>query len=287
MFPDFKRELDFDVEIKAVSVLIGVQEDTVHLHRVIESHVSSDGRLILQQTPLGCTIIGVSGDRSTQARYVNLIRTLRDDEMSYDKTNALRQHEDCSSSYDNNNKACDTGQPPQSSPAFAGPLLTTRRRSLRDTLQLHPRPHERTLRAFRFARQCPSVFAHFSSSRDDAQLLLSNLETYELGFSYNMDEEIDLDDIKEEIQRLHLASQASGMDSATERDIDERLRRLDRILREESARQDETLERLRADQQRTLERTRRYQEASTNLMQVFVEAYNRVHPPPPPDDKKT
>jgi len=113
------------------------------------------------------------------------------------------------------------------------------------------------------------------------------LEVRELGFPNNMEEEIDLDEIKEEIQRLHLASQASGMDSATERDIDERLRRLDRILREESARQDETLERLRAENQRALERTRRYQEASIKLMQVFIEGLNRKHLPLPPDDKKT
>ena len=159
------------------------------MHRVIESHVSSDGRLILQQTPLGCTIIGVSGDRSTRARYVNLVRTLRENKPSYNKTNTLRQHEDRSSSYhNNNNRICDTGQPLQSSPAFAGSLLTTRRRSLRDAQQLYPRPRERTQRAFYFTRRRPSVLAHFSSDRQNARLLLSNLE---LGFPHNkMDEEI-------------------------------------------------------------------------------------------------
>ena len=250
-FPDFRRELDFNVKIKAISVLIGVQEDTVHLHRVIESNVSSGGRLILQQTPLRCTIIGASGDRSTRARYVNLVRTLRDDEPSYDKTNTLRQHEDRSSSYHNNNKVCDTGQPLQSSPAFAGSLLTTRRRSLRDALQLYPRPHERTQRAFSSARQCPSVLTHYSSDRQDARSLLSNLE---LGFPHNkMDEEIR--GIEREIKRLHLASQRRRMKSVANDDIEER------IL---SLKQDH---------------------ARLRLMQGIVE-FDRVRLPSPPDGKK-
>ena len=137
MFPDFKRDLDFDVEIKAVSVLIGVQKDTVHLHRVIESHVSSDGRLLLQRTPLGCAITGVSEDPSSHTRHVNLIQTLQDDESSNEKVSAPLQLEDRPSSY-NDNKACDTGQRPQSSPAFAGSSLPARRLTVDAALRAAP-----------------------------------------------------------------------------------------------------------------------------------------------------
>jgi len=97
----------------------------------------------------------------------------------------------------------------------------------------------------------------------------------------------DLDDIKEEIRRLCLASQVSGTDSATDRDLDERIRHLSRRLREEQARQTETLERLRAENWRVAERTRMYQEALVKLMQGIAEGFNRKHPPPPPGDRKT
>ena len=67
-----------------------------------ESNVSSDGRLILQQTPLGCTIVGVSEDSAERARYVNLIQTLREDKSLNEKVNAFWRLEDCPSLHDNN-----------------------------------------------------------------------------------------------------------------------------------------------------------------------------------------
>jgi len=276
---DLKRtfpRLGFDVEIKAVSVLIGVQADTLHLHRVTESNVSSDGRFILQQTPLGCTIIGVSGDLSTQARSVNLVRTLRDDEPPYNQTNLFRQPENFSSSCHNNNNVPDTGQPLQPSPAIAGSSLTTRRRSLRDAQQLYPRPREQTQRAPCLAHWRPSVLAHFGSNRQHARLLFSNSEN-----SFSRNKMAERDHIEEEMRRQRLMPQPYRTVPATDGESEARLRR----LREEKARKTAEIERLRAENERMAQVTKRYNDECDRL-EKEIEEFTRRHHLPPPDGKK-
>jgi len=104
------------------------------------------------------------------------------------------------------------------------------------------------------------------------------LEKHELGFSYKMDK----DQIEEEIRRLRLAAQPNRTDSATDGDIEERIRH----LREEKARKVAMIEHLRAENQHMAQCTKRYNDECDRL-EKEIEEFNRKRLSSPPDDKKT
>jgi len=77
-FPNYDGPANFEVDLPFVSVLVGVQPNTLHLHRVLESHESADGTLLLQRTPPGLAILGIADRTTTGDGTANLIRTFDD-----------------------------------------------------------------------------------------------------------------------------------------------------------------------------------------------------------------